>query len=111
MRVSGSTIRIGAQSAVRTEHSRRGLGRDDGVALWPVAMPGTFGDTRHGGMDLIAAVQMVRVGVEMAGDTPAVFGDGGRVVLGADACVQPFIDAGRDAARTGEEAVRDAGGG
>jgi hypothetical protein len=42
-----------------------GFGGDDGVALGPVALPGAVGDAGDGGMDLVAAVQMIDVGAEM----------------------------------------------
>jgi len=84
-------------------------GGDHGVALGPVALPAGLGNPGDGGVDLETGGEVIGDAAEMSGDAAAVLGDGGRVVLRADAGVQPFIQAGGNAALPGEEAVADSG--
>ena len=107
-RASGSANRIMPQSAPVTPSARPGdavtMPSQRGRAL---GRPGLGDGDRVGGMDLIGHGEPVRRDAERRGHAGAVFGDGLGRVARADAAVERGVDAFRDPADAGEEAMRD----
>ena len=107
-------LRVGEQhrSAIRGRDADRQclLARHDGVGMRPRLVAPRLARLDHlGRMDLVAGQQPLRPDRERLRHARAVLVDVGAQVLRADAAVQRGIDAVRNAAVAGEEAVADAG--
>src|SRR5690606_8027256 len=83
--------------------------RDHGVAFGTLSAPAAFGHAGDGGVDLIAAAQVIGGAAHPFGHAAAVLGDARRVVLGPHPGVQPGVDPLGHAALAGEEAVAHPG--
>src|SRR5690606_36675287 len=66
--------------------------RDHGVAFGTLSAPAASGHAGDGGVDLIAAAQVIGGAAHPFGHAAAVLGDARRVVLGPHPGVQPGVD-------------------